>query len=99
MRTVIPIEVLRPFDPETARIMGLAFETAWERLLVVGSALVASFNADGAREALALRIVHMAQRGEHDLNRLRDDAVAYVQREALPRRKFASPAPENQNHP
>ena len=60
---------------------------------------MASFNADATREAIAMRIVHMAQRGEHDLNRLRDDAVAYVQREARPERTFASPAPENQNHP
>lgn len=99
MRTVIPIDVLRPFDPETARIMGLAFDTAWEKLLGAGGPLAASFNADATREALALRIVHMAQRGEHDLNRLRDDAVAFVQRRVTPRREFAAPNSESHSRP
>lgn len=81
MRNSVQPEVFRPFGSEEARIMGLAFDTAWCELLATGSPLVASFNADATREALALRIVWMARHGDRDLNWLRDDAVKHVQRD------------------
>jgi hypothetical protein len=37
------------FDPETAAVMGLAFDTAWQVLLVTGSELVSSFRAEETR--------------------------------------------------
>ena len=83
-------EVFRPFGSEHARIMSLAFDTAWRELLVTGSPLAASFNAEATREALALRIVRMARHGNHDLSRLRDDALNYVQRDPSLARGLAS---------
>jgi hypothetical protein len=68
----------QPFDPKTAEVMRLAFHTAWQALLVSGSDLAASFHAEATREALVLRIIDLAQAGERDVVRLRDEAVAYV---------------------
>ena len=79
MGSVHPIRRVRPFDPETAASMGLAFDTAWQALVASGSGLVASFRAETTREALALRIIDAVQLGEHDVARLRDDAIAHVQ--------------------
>jgi hypothetical protein len=58
------------FDPETAAVMGLAFDTAWQVLLVTGSELVSSFRAEETREVLALRIITLAQLGERDVFRV-----------------------------
>jgi hypothetical protein len=41
--------------------------------------------ADATREALALHIIDLAQRGERNVNRLQDDAVAFLL-EALERK-------------
>jgi hypothetical protein len=65
-------------DRDTCEALGEAFETAWQRLLVSGSALASSRYADATREALAMHIIDLAQRGERNLIRLQDDAVAFV---------------------
>ena len=61
------------FEPEVAKAMTVAFDAAWS--------CVAGFywegDADWAREVLARRILATAQAGEHDSDRLRDDAVAH----------------------
>jgi hypothetical protein len=67
------------FDPETLQIMGVAFDSAWYKLLVSGSALTASWRAEHTREALALQIVASARRGERDVGRLCEDALAHAQ--------------------
>jgi hypothetical protein len=77
------------FDPETAAAMGLAFDTAWQMLMVTGSELVSSFRAEATREALALRIITLAKLGERDVFRLRDDAIAHVRRLADAERERA----------
>jgi hypothetical protein len=57
------------FDPETIRVMGLAFEMA----------LVALEHTDGAanptREAVAQKIIELAKAGERDPERLCDGAL------------------------
>ena len=58
--------------------MGLAFDTAWQKLLVSGTPIASSPYASETREALAIHIVDLAKTGERDVNRLRDDAVAFV---------------------
>jgi hypothetical protein len=78
MGTIHPFARLQPFDPITCDAMGLAFEGAWQELLMSSTGLVSSANADATREALAMHIVDIAQRGERDVNRLRDNAVAFV---------------------
>jgi hypothetical protein len=76
-----PFAHQRAFDSETLQIMGVALDCAWYALMVSGSALTASFRAEHTRDALAARIMEAARRGERDIERLRDDAVAYVRRE------------------
>ncbi len=78
MRTIVPVDVLQRFPPESVQVMELAFSSSWRELLVTG--ILATVNAEAVREALALRIVRTARRGEHDLNRLCQDAVDYVLR-------------------
>jgi hypothetical protein len=41
-----------------------------------GSALASSGYPDATREALAMHIIDLANEGERDVNRLRDEAVA-----------------------
>jgi hypothetical protein len=67
------------FDPDTLQIMGVAFDSAWYKLLVSGSALAASWRAEHTREAFASQIVASARLGERDVDRLCDDALAHVQ--------------------
>ena len=53
------------FDPETIRIMGIAFEMA----LV---ALKLAYRGDLANEIVAQKIIALAKAGEHDPERLCD---------------------------
>jgi hypothetical protein len=78
MGTIHPFARLQPFDPITCDAMGLAFEGAWQELLMSSTRLASSAYADATREALAKHIIDLAQRGERDVNRLRGDAVAFV---------------------
>ena len=78
MGSVHPFAKHQPYDPATCNAMGLAFNTAWQKLLMSGSSLAYSRYADATREAIAMYIIDRAKAGEHDVNRLRDDAVAFV---------------------
>lgn len=89
MGTTHPFAAHQPFDPQMAHAMGLAFDTAWQKLLVSGSALAASGYAEATREALAMHIIDLAKAGERDINRLRDDAVAFVLQALQPAAKRA----------
>jgi hypothetical protein len=55
------------FDPETARLMGLAFEMALASLR--------SGCTDPLREALARKIIELAKTGERDPERLCEGAL------------------------
>lgn len=68
----------RPFNAATCDAMGLAFDSAWQKLLMSGTHLASSAYADATREALAMHIIDLAKTGEHDVIRLRDDAVGFV---------------------
>jgi hypothetical protein len=62
-------DVKQVYDPETLKIMGAAFDTAWQ-----------SFPPDlkdhkRARRKLALLILRHMDRGEHDATRLSDLAM------------------------
>jgi hypothetical protein len=78
MGTVHPFKEHQSFDPATCDAMGLAFNAAWQKLLLSGTHLASSVYADATREALAMHIIDLAKRGERDVNRLQDDAVAFV---------------------
>lgn len=72
-QNVIPFARSQALDPETNVILGKAFDAAWDVLHVSDKT-----RADELRNALARRIIAMAQRGERDVASLRDDALAHL---------------------
>jgi hypothetical protein len=63
------------FDPETTRVLGEAFDSAWETLRVAGGPLVDEYHATSTRVLLAKHMIEMARRGERDLDRLIDGGL------------------------
>jgi hypothetical protein len=63
------------FDPESIRVLEIAFDAAWKTLNSYGSDIAVEGRADSTRELLAKRIIEMAERGESDPRRLVDDAL------------------------
>jgi hypothetical protein len=66
------------FDPAVAMVMREAFDSAWESVKSSGNPDLVDGKADWARETLGLRIIDMAQRGERDATKLREDALAFL---------------------
>jgi len=71
------------FDDNAVRVMVEALDQAWKAVQENGASVAAKGHAEAARELLALRIIEIAQLGEHDPARLRDDALAYFARTNL----------------
>ncbi len=63
------------FDAEVADLMGRAFDAAWDRLIGSESAYADGPKAEAAREALALKIIELGDRGERDLQRMAERAL------------------------
>ena len=70
-----PIDKFRAFNSEAAHAMGEAFVDAWKSLKASRSLFTSSFRKDRAQEILASRIIELAQRGERDPIRLRDEVL------------------------
>ncbi|HET9904336.1 MAG TPA: hypothetical protein VFQ27_11620 [Xanthobacteraceae bacterium] len=66
-------------DPETAKMLGGAFEEAWALLESSGNPLTRPPHAEETREQLALHIINAARHGEREIARLRDSAVALIE--------------------
>jgi hypothetical protein len=64
MATIIPFLQDAAFDPSAVRAMSIALEEVCRALQVNGD--------QRAREAMAVRIIELARRGERDPGRLRD---------------------------
>jgi hypothetical protein len=71
------------FDDTMVRVMVEALDRAWKTVQESGASSDAKGHAEAARELLALRIIEIAQLGERDPTRLRDDALAYFARTNL----------------
>jgi hypothetical protein len=65
-------------DPEVATVMREAFNSAWDTVQSSGNPELLDGKAEWARETLGLRIIDMAQQGERDASKLRDDALAFL---------------------
>ena len=78
MRSILPAERFAPFDAATAEAMSVAFDRAWEAILFQEQETAAFARTERTREALALRIIALAQGGERDVIRLSQEAVEYV---------------------
>jgi hypothetical protein len=68
------------FDAAQTRAICDAFDDAWAALQAAGSAFTGPGAAPAAREILAKRIIDMAQNGLLDVTKLKDDALAHLER-------------------
>jgi hypothetical protein len=66
------------FNSEVTRLLGTAFEDAWEIIRLADGTLVDEPNAAATRERLAKRIIELGRRGERDHARLVEHAVAHL---------------------
>ena len=66
------------FTPETIQILAAALDEAWERLRRSGNRLARPAYSRAMREAVAKRIMEMAQRGVQDRDALVADALRFV---------------------
>ena len=78
------------FDTETTRLLGAAFDAAWEAVLASGSAPLDARRANAVREALAKRIIERVRHGERNQQRLVEDALRLWQ--GSPTAKIELPA-------
>ncbi len=63
------------FDPETISSLSGALDDAWQVVKANKAAFRIDGDAEGARNALAKRIVDMAKQGERDRQRLMEGAL------------------------
>ena len=73
----------RAFDDNEVPILMDAFDQAWKAVQDSGAPFASEGQASATREQLALRIIEVAQVGERDPNRLRNDALLYLARTNL----------------
>src|SRR5215831_16512349 len=71
------------FDADEVGILVEAFDDAWEVARKTRAPFGSDDHANATRELLALRIIEIAQLGERDPNRLRDDALLSLARSNL----------------
>jgi hypothetical protein len=64
------------YTDDEARLMGLAFNAAWDRLVAAGSLHAQPSRAEHTRELLALKVVELLRRGAPDVQRLCDEALS-----------------------
>jgi|GEM_PF-6884899 len=72
-----------PFDPALTEVLTAAFDRAWAMLKDTETGASLDGSADLVREALAKRIVAMADEGVTDADELAVDALAHVQDHVL----------------
>ena len=68
---------------ESVRILIAALDDAWNSVQGSGATFPSFAQANATREILALRIIEMAELGEFDQRRLRDDALLYLAKSNL----------------
>jgi hypothetical protein len=71
------------FDDNEVRVLVDAFDQAWKAARNSGASGFPGAHSEATRELLAVRIIEIAQLGERDPNRLRDDALLYLTRTKL----------------
>jgi hypothetical protein len=66
------------FNSEVTRLLGSAFEDAWQKLTASEAALADKRRAASIRELLAKRIIELGRRGERNHDRLVEHALAQL---------------------
>jgi hypothetical protein len=80
VRRCVMVETPLAFDFSKTRTICDAFEDAWAILQGLGGDLTEASKSLGTRTILAKRIIEMADQGLTDVPELRDDALAFLQR-------------------
>ena len=83
LRVLVKHALAGPFDSKEVKILIDAFDQAWKAVEESGVCFASDTYRNATREILALRIIEIAQLGERDPNRLRDDALLYLARTNL----------------
>jgi hypothetical protein len=83
LRVLVKHALAGAFDDDEVNILTRAFDEAWKAVGESGARFTSDTYKQATREVLALRIIEMAQLGERDPNRLRDDALSYLARSNL----------------
>jgi hypothetical protein len=83
LRVLVKHALAGAFDSEEVKILTDAFDQAWKAVEESGVCFASNTYKNATREVLALRIIEIAQLGERDPNRLRDDALLYLARTNL----------------
>ena len=73
-----PVALAGAFDSDEMKVLTDAFDQAWKAVEQSGVCFASNAYKNATREVLALRIIEIAQLGERDPNRLRDDALLYL---------------------
>jgi hypothetical protein len=63
------------FEPETADLMRRVFNAAWDELVASASIHAEPTRADRTREALALKVIALVQRGGRNFDMLKREAL------------------------
>ena len=71
------------FDSDEVKVLTDAFDQPWKAVEESGVCFASDTYKNATREVVALRIIEIAQLGERDPNRLRDDALLYLARTNL----------------
>jgi hypothetical protein len=83
LRVLVKHALAGAFDSDEVKVLTDAFDQAWKAVEQSGVCFASNTYKNATREILALRIVEIAQLGERDPNRLRDDALLYLARTNL----------------
>ena len=75
---VVPFLADAAFDAGETRLLGEAFEAAWQAIQRSGSTLADETQAASTRALLAKRVIEMGRRGERDHNRLVEAALLHL---------------------
>ncbi len=76
--SIVPLLTQSAFDPEFIETLVSAYEDAWQKIEISGSAFASPRYRRAAQEIVAKRIIETAQRGELEPAHLAEDAVAYL---------------------
>ena len=86
------------FDSETAALLSLAFEAAWNRVRLPSSSTADQSRVDRVREVLAKQVIEMGRRGERNHERLVQSALDRLAgSRATSDIEIVSPAPGTDN--
>jgi hypothetical protein len=75
MTLVNRLEAEGVFDRDAVRILGQAFDEAWNTLVESGAQFADAAEQNAARDTIAKHIIQMARLGERDPKRLAESAL------------------------